>query len=165
MNTSDYSKELSQAVAFAASQFKDKYDKGGNPYIFHCIAVAEKAGYPLPNESAYGINYRKTLGILHDCVEDSENPVATRDVIFRIFGFSMLADVNAITREVDQTYEAYVDFLLQHGSQDAIIVKMADIEHNSDIRRMKGVRQKDFDRIVKYQNTYAKLKERLTHFT
>jgi hypothetical protein len=41
---------------------------------------------------------------------------------------------------------------------DARIVKMADLRHNSDIRRLKGVTQKDITRIAKYHEFYLELK-------
>ena len=45
--------------------------------------------------------------------------------------------------------------------RDAIKVKMADLEHNSLILRMKGIRRKDLDRIEKYQRSYFILKNHL----
>ncbi len=47
------------------------------------------------------------------------------------------------------------------NDQDAIKVKMADLEHNSLILRMKGIRRKDLDRIEKYQRSYFILKNHL----
>jgi hypothetical protein len=42
---------------------------------------------------------------------------------------------------------------------DAIRVKLADLRHNSDIRRLKGVTEKDIKRIAKYHSMYLELKE------
>lgn len=44
---------------------------------------------------------------------------------------------------------------------DAIarIVKMADLRHNSDLRRLKGVTEKDVARVAKYMQFYQELKE------
>ena len=38
---------------------------------------------------------------------------------------------------------------------------MADLRHNSDIRRLKGVTQKDIDRIAKYNRFYLEIQTRL----
>ena len=38
-------------------------------------------------------------------------------------------------------------------------VKMADLRHNSDIRRLKGVTPKDIERIAGYHRFYLELKE------
>jgi len=40
-------------------------------------------------------------------------------------------------------------------------VKLCDLRHNSDIRRLKGVRPKDIERVVKYHNMYLAIKEEL----
>jgi len=40
-------------------------------------------------------------------------------------------------------------------------VKMADLRHNSDIRRLKGVSEKDIARIAKYHKFFLELKDRL----
>ena len=45
------------------------------------------------------------------------------------------------------------------SNRDSVIVKMADLRHNSDIRRLKGVTEKDIQRMVKYMNFYQELKE------
>ena len=45
------------------------------------------------------------------------------------------------------------------ANPDAIKVKMADLRHNSDITRLKGIRDKDIERMVKYQKFYLELKE------
>jgi len=40
---------------------------------------------------------------------------------------------------------------------DARMIKLADLRHNSDIMRMKGLSKKDFDRLEKYHRAYAYL--------
>lgn len=41
----------------------------------------------------------------------------------------------------------------------AKVIKMADLEHNTKISRLKGLRKKDFDRLEKYSITYQYLKD------
>jgi len=45
------------------------------------------------------------------------------------------------------------------SNPDAIRVKLADLRHNSDIRRLKGVTEKDIKRIEKYHKMYLILKD------
>ena len=45
------------------------------------------------------------------------------------------------------------------SNPDAIRVKMQDLRHNSDIRRLKGITEKDIKRIEKYHAFYMELKE------
>ena len=35
---------LDKAIAIAAKEFEGKHDKGGNPYILHCLHVMHKVG-------------------------------------------------------------------------------------------------------------------------
>jgi hypothetical protein len=67
----------------------------------------------------------------------------------------------AMTKRPGQSYDEYK--LQVMANKDAMLVKMRDLQHNSDIRRLKGVSEKDIARMVKYQQFYleieAKLKE------
>lgn len=71
------------------------------------------------------------IAVLHDVVEDS-------DVTF-----------------VD--HREYVDGV--KSSKDATLVKLADLRHNSDIRRLKGIIDKDVARMRKYNEMYIELKD------
>jgi hypothetical protein len=48
------------------------------------------------------------------------------------------------------------------ANKDAVKVKMADLRHNSDIRRLKGVTDKDVARIAKYHKFYLELASELS---
>ena len=64
---------------------------------------------------------------------------------------------NVPQHQENESYDSYI----QRVSQNTIArtVKMADLRHNSDIMRMKGLREKDFQRLEKYHKAYAYLKE------
>ena len=47
--------------------------------------------------------------------------------------------------------------ILKRG--DAVLVKLADLRHNSDIRRLKGVTEKDIKRMIKYHELHMELNE------
>jgi hypothetical protein len=47
------------------------------------------------------------------------------------------------------------------ANKDALIVKLADLRHNSDIRRLKGVTEKDIKRVTKYHNMWVEFKAAL----
>jgi hypothetical protein len=67
----------------------------------------------------------------------------------------VIEGVAALTKLPGEDYESYKNKVKQNP--DAIKVKMADLRHNSDIRRLKGITQKDIDRVVKYQQFYMEL--------
>jgi hypothetical protein len=54
--------------------------------------------------------------------------------------------------ETEEEYQTRV-----MSNDDSIIVKKADLRHNTDIRRLKGVTDKDLARIAKYQKFYLRL--------
>ena len=65
----------------------------------------------------------------------------------------------AMTKYAGQDYDQYKHQV--KSNKDAIRVKMADLRHNSDIRRLKNksVTEKDIARMVKYHNFYLELQE------
>jgi hypothetical protein len=58
-----------------------------------------------------------------------------------------------------QTYDEYKENVF--ANEDAMRVKMADLRHNTDIRRLKGVTQKDLDRMAKYNRFFLELQAKL----
>ena len=54
-----------------------------------------------------------------------------------------------------QSYDQYKQEVM--ANEDAMRVKMADLRHNTDIRRLKGVTEKDIARMAKYNVFYLEL--------
>lgn len=139
---------LAKAIAFAAEKHKDQYDKGGKPYILHCIRVMQR----LHTED----QELMCVAILHDVVEDC------KDVSFSDLDWLPSRVVDALkllTKQNGQSYEEYLQGILT--SQDAIRVKISDLKDNSDITRLKGVTEKDMIRLSKYAKAYKLLVEKL----
>ncbi len=141
---------LAKMLVMATNAHAGQFDKGGVPYILHPLKV---------------MHYLKTddedlmiIALGHDIVEDTS--VTFEDLHNAGFSFRVIAGIGALTKRPDQTFEEYKSIVM--GNDDAIRVKMADLRHNSDIRRLKGVTAKDIERTVKYYNFYNELKLRLT---
>lgn len=137
---------LSKAIDLATYYHDGQFDKAGVPYIFHCIKV---------------MHYLKTddeelqaIALLHDVLEDTKCNIST--LISEGISYRVINGIVALTKNEDLTQEEYLDQI--KTNKDAIKVKLCDLRHNSDIRRLKNVRQKDFDRIVKYHSMYQELK-------
>jgi (p)ppGpp synthase/HD superfamily hydrolase len=96
--------------------------------------------------------------VLHDVVEDCEAQGVTFDFL-RKEGFSeeVIVILQLLTHRKDTDYMQYIKALSVHPIAAAI--KRADLEHNSQITRLKGLRAKDFDRLQKYAIAYEYLKE------
>lgn len=139
--------KLALAIQITATQFVDKFDKGGNPYFLHCMRVMN--GVEHLGETAM------TAAILHDVVEDTS---LTFDDL-REFGFKqeIITILELLTHRKETEYMQYIKALSVHPIAKAI--KLSDIRDNSNITRLKGLRSKDFDRLQKYAVAYEYLKD------
>jgi (p)ppGpp synthase/HD superfamily hydrolase len=142
----DTNRMLSMAISLSASKFVNVLDKGGNPYILHCLKVMHYTRSDDPEILS--------IAAMHDLVEDTD--VTYQEL--RDMGFSkrVIEGVRCMTKVPGETAEEYFEKV--SSNPDAVIVKMADLRHNSDIRRLKGVTEKDIRRIEKYQKMYQRLK-------
>lgn len=136
---------LSLAIALASNQFVGRMDKGGQPYILHCLRVM--------NNLHTRDHELMSIAILHDVVEDT-------DITFselRRLGFSDRV-INTLQLLTHDKSVPYMDYIYKLAiSDDARIVKMADLEDNSSILRLKGVGEKDTDRMKKYHQAFTYL--------
>lgn len=139
-------KMLSIAISITAHAFREKYDKGGNPYILHCLNVMYNVGEdPLTQMAA----------VMHDLIEDTEWTYA--DLISLGFSVDCLSVLDNVTHRDGEDYDDYIRRVATDPR--SVKIKRADLEHNSLITRMKGLRAKDFKRLEKYHKAYTYLSE------
>jgi (p)ppGpp synthase/HD superfamily hydrolase len=143
---------LARMIALAAKAHENQTDKAGRPYISHCIAVMSMISAEHPDD--YEL---QCIAIGHDIIEDTKVTYAELDAL----GCTQrtIEGIRSMTRQRGMTEEEYLRQVL--ANPDSIKVKMKDIIHNSDIRRLKGLTEKDFARAQKYQKSYMILKEAL----
>ena len=141
----DVKMQLSLAISLAAQGHMEQMDKGGKPYILHPIKV---------------MHYLKTddmelmaIGVMHDLVEDTD---MTCEKLAEL-GFSkrVVKAVDLLSKKEGQSDEEYIQGII--GNYDAICVKLCDLRHNSDVRRLKGLTDKDLLRMRKYHSMYKLL--------
>ncbi|HPY85519.1 MAG TPA: HD domain-containing protein [Ruminococcus flavefaciens] len=117
-----------------------QYDKSGVPYIFHPFHLAEQ----MSDE------FSVCAALLHDTVEDTS---VTIEQLEKEFPREVTDAVKLLTHSDDEDYFSYV----MRIKTDAVArkVKLADLEHNSDISRIEaagcGVSEKDSQRLEKYR--------------
>ncbi len=140
---------LDKMLMIATKAHHGQFDKGGNPYILHPLKV---------------MHYLKTddeelmcMALGHDVVEDT--PVTYKELHEAGMSERVIEGIRALTKQPGQTYDEYKQGVF--ANVDAMKVKMADLRHNTDIRRLKGVTEKDLARMAKYQMFYLELKARL----
>ena len=139
-----------KATVIVTDLFKNDIDKGGNSYLLHLLYVY----------SGVKSKEEKTIAMLHDILEEKE--VSSEDLIEVGFSKNIVNDVLILTKDKSISYEEYIDNIIKNGSIESIRVKLADLDNNMDISRIKNPTEVDYDRINnKYIPAYEKLKKRL----
>lgn len=144
---------LSDMISIVGSHFNQIFDKSGKPYSLHCFKVMH---YLQPHGMLM-----MAAGAGHDLFEDKSKDgkqVTRRDLLLRGHPDVVVDTIQCVTKMPGQSYDEYKETVLSNDR--GILLKMADIRHNSDLRRMKGVRQKDFDRHLEYMAFYNELEQR-----
>lgn len=138
--------QLGIAIKIAVDAHEGQFDKAGKPYILHPLKV---------------MHYTKSedeeilaIAVLHDAVEDNKS-VTWKSLYEAGLSDRVIAGVMSLTKLPGQTYEEYKHKV--KCNPDAVIVKKADLRHNSDIRRLKGITEKDIARVARYQAFYLEL--------
>lgn len=130
------SRKYELALALARYAHEGQTDKAGADYIQHPMAVAEQ----LTDEDC------RIAALLHDTLEDTFVTPATLE---NLFGRRIREAVEALTHREGEDYMTFV--ARAAGNAVALQVKMADIRHNMDLRRLPEVTRKDLLRQEKYK--------------
>lgn len=134
--TGRYTALIRKAMRICYAAHEGQMDKSGVPYVFHPIHLAEQM------ETEEEI----CTALLHDVVEDTKWTL--KELEAEGFPTGVLEAVRLLTREKDVPYMAYIERL--SGNQIARKVKLADLEHNSDLTRLIEVTERDLRRQEKY---------------
>ena len=129
-----YTEQTKKAMKLCFEAHKEQVDKCGIPYVFHPYHLAEQ----MTDEDT------TVAALLHDVVEDTDYTLED----LKELGFSP-----QVLEEVP--YLDYVNRLKDNPIAKA--VKLADLEHNSDMTRLGP----DDPRIPAFQEKYRRAKELL----
>lgn len=140
---------LNKALVLAVNGHQNQYDRGGNPYILHVMKVM----HWLKSDD----EEMQCIALLHDWIEDTEGTY--KELLTAGMTERIVEGVRCLTKVAGETYEEYKDKVF--SNRDAMMVKLCDLRHNSDIRRLKGVTEKDINRMVRYHQFYLEIQERL----
>jgi (p)ppGpp synthase/HD superfamily hydrolase len=132
--------DLERALQIAVKSHAGVKDRSGVPYIFHPIRVMLRCR----NEDA------KIVALLHDVVEDTD--VTFEQVAAEGFSESVMAALRLVTHAPEDSYEDYVEKIA--ANPIAVEVKLADLEDNSDIRRLQKFDEKTAQRFGRYLRAY-----------
>ena len=142
--------QLAKAISITSTAFENDLDKGGVPYIMHCLHVMSIIGKKTDNDPEM-----MCIAVMHDLREDK---FGWTDQRFIDEGFShrVIRGIESLTHRPGESYNDYI--IRVSLNPDARKVKLVDLKHNSDIHRMKSLDQKHFDRLEKYHRAYAFLR-------
>ncbi len=129
-----------RALEFATIAHANQTDKAGKPYIEHIKRVASN----LHDDDL------KTIAYLHDVIEDT---IFTVENIQEKFGYEISIDVQALTRQENETYADFIKRIIVNPR--ARKVKMADLQDNLDLSRLPTVSRLDLERAEKYKMALA----------
>lgn len=130
---------LERAIVIAAEGHSGAKDKGGEPYILHPLRL-------MLNLSSLE---ERIVAVLHDVCEDCPGWTLER---LRAEGFSdrVIIALDSVTKRPGEDFETFI----KRAAADPIgrRVKLADLQHNSDISRIPAPTDSDLQRIAKYRD-------------
>lgn len=131
--------------------FKDKTDKGGNPYISHLIQVAQNVKPQFARIAFY-----------HDVIEDcgvDEKWLMNPD--FGLTEYEIKA-IRTLTRPKGMTYSNYILSIMNTEDLGIMYVKMADLLDNMNLNRLRDMSKEDIDRVTDcYISAYEHLSTKI----
>lgn len=141
-------KQLALMIKLAATHHQGQFDRGGRPYVLHVLKVMHYLKDKDDDELS-------CIAVGHDLIEDT--PVQQCDLERLGISDRVIDGITRLTKVEGQTHNEYLQEVL--GSYDACRVKLADLRHNTDIRRLKGVGEKDLQRMTKYHMMHTQIKD------
>ena len=135
---------LERAIAIAATAHAGQVDKGGAPYILHPLKVMLRMS----------TLEERIVAVLHDVVEDCD--ISLEDLRQEGFSEEVLTAIESVTKVPDESYEDFVE----RAARNPIgrVVKLADLEENSDLSRIASPSWEDLERIEKYRRAIGRLR-------
>lgn len=135
---------LERAIAIAATAHSGQVDKGGAPYILHPLKVMLRMNSL----------EERIVAVLHDVVEDCG--ISLDDLRKEGFSEAVLSAIESVTKVPGESYEDFVE----RAAQDPIgrVVKLADLEENSDLSRIASPGWEDLERVEKYRRAIGRLR-------
>lgn len=118
-----YTELTNKALKIAYNAHHGQLDKAGLPYIFHPLYLAEQ----MSDEVTI------CVALLHDVLEDTN---VTIEELKKEFPDEIMTALQLLTRDKNTKYFDYIRKIKKNPV--ATKVKLADLEHNSDLTRFSG---------------------------
>ena len=135
---------LERAIEIALRAHAGQTDKAGAPYVLHPLRLMLRMS-TLPE---------MIVAVLHDVVEDST--ITLGDLRQESFSDEVIDAVSAVTRREGEAYETFVRRAAANPL--ATRVKLADLEDNMDLLRLKELGERDIQRLKRYHRAWEQLR-------
>ncbi len=135
---------LEDAIQLALDAHRGHKDRAGRPYILHPLRVMLR----MDDDDA------RLVAILHDVIEDSAYNLS--DLRHAGYPSRVLDAVDALTKRAGEAYEDYIERVILNPL--ARRVKVADLEDNMDVWRIRNFTQDDFERLERYRRAWSRVK-------
>ena len=136
---------LEKAISIAAQAHDGQRDKAGAPYILHPLRVMMK----MATEA------ERITAVLHDVVEDTDWTMERLQQ--EGFHGEILAALECLTRQDGEDYGKFIERVKRNPL--AVKIKIADLEDNLDVARLKEVTEADTERLEKYRQALQMLND------
>lgn len=140
-----YTKQTKKALKLCFEAHKNQVDKSGMPYVFHPFHLAEQ----MADEKS------TVVALLHDVIEDTDYTLDNLEEMG--FEKDVINALALLTHSSDTLYMEYVAKIKTNSIAKA--VKLADLQHNSDLTRLDVVDEKSLKRKDKYAEAIKILTE------
>lgn len=140
-----YTPATKKALRLCFEAHKNQVDKSGMPYVFHPFHLAEQ----MKDEET------TIVALLHDVIEDTDY---TFDDLKSIgFDDVIINALKLMTHDESVPYMEYVTEIKTNAIARA--VKLADLQHNSDLSRLDVIDERALKRKEKYTEAIKLLEE------
>lgn len=132
-----YGVELYVAALIAYKAHEGQVDKAGKPYILHPLHVMKQVR----------TIEEQIVALLHDVIEDTD--CTLEDLRKEHFSEKVLEALALMTHDKTVPYMDYIAKIKENPLARA--VKIADLHHNMDLKRIPNPTEKDYERLEKYK--------------
>lgn len=134
---------IEKAILIATKAHNGQLDKGGQPYILHPLRVMQSCNSDL----------EKTCAVLHDVIEDTN--ITLNELREEGFSEEVLVILDLLTKKEQEDYSTFIDRISKN--ETACRVKIADLQDNMNLSRIKSPSMKDKKRVEKYMDAFERL--------
>lgn len=141
---------ITKAITIAASVHENQVDKSGADYILHPLRVMMR----MQSDET------RIVAVLHDVIEDSSEDDAwtPKRLIEEGFTKEIVDAVDCLTKREGESYEGFIERLSNNNI--ARLVKIADLEDNMNVVRLRNMDEVDIQRLKKYHVAWLYLRQK-----